>query len=384
MTGAKAAAIPFSRRVASPGELDYVRRAIESGHVSGDGPFTARATERLAAITGAPALLTTSCTHALELAALLIDLGPGDEVVLPSFTFASTANAFALRGARLVFADVDPATFSMERPQLEAALTEQTRVVCAVAYGGVMRDITDIAELCAARSIDLVEDAAQGLFASAGGRPLGTFGRLGALSFHATKNISCGEGGALLFGDAGLVQRAQMLREKGTDRSRFMRGEVDKYTWREIGSSYLPSDVIAAMLLAQLENADGIQGRRLAAWSIYRERLEPLCSALGIRLQQIPDGVRHPAHLFALVLPGSIDRAPVLAGLRDRGITAVSHYEPLHLAPAASSIARPSAALPETDNLGRGLIRLPLYADITAAEAERVAAALVAVLEEIG
>jgi dTDP-4-amino-4,6-dideoxygalactose transaminase len=379
---ARAPDIPFTRRTPARSELAYVREAIESGRVSGDGPFTARASAALEALLGAPVLLTTSCTHALELAALLLDLGPGDEVVLPSYTFSSTANAFALRGARLRFADVDPGTFSMERAQLEAAITPATTAVCAVPYGGVMRDPAGVAELCAARSLALVEDAAQGLFATVDARPLGTFGRLGALSFHATKNVSCGEGGALIAGDRSLLARATTLREKGTDRTRFLRGEVDKYTWQEVGSSYLPSDVLAAMLLAQLEDAESTQAARHAAWAVYRQALAPVAAARGIQLQEIPPGVRHPAHLFALALPESIDRDAVIAGLRERGIQAVSHFEPLHRAPSRAGSDAPEP-LPVTDDLARGVIRLPLYNDMTEADAERVVAALIATLEAL-
>jgi dTDP-4-amino-4,6-dideoxygalactose transaminase len=371
--------IPFTRRAPAPDELDYVRTAIESGNVAGDGPFTARVTAALESLTGVPVLLTTSCTHALELAALLLEIGPGDEVVVPSFTFASTANAFALRGARIRFADVSPETFSMEAPELEAALTERTAAVCAVPYGGVSRDIAAIAEICRSRSIALVEDAAQALFARAGDRPHGTFGRLGALSFHATKNVSCGEGGALLINDRSLTDRAAVLREKGTDRSRFLRGEVDRYTWQTIGSSYLPSDVLAAMLCAQLEHATATQARRRVAWDLYRERLAGPCERHGIRLQVIPDGHEHPAHLFALVAPDTATRNRIVDRLATRSIHAVTHFEPLHLAPAAGGDRR---GLANVEALGRGLLRLPLYNDITEAEVGRVADAVIAALKQ--
>jgi dTDP-4-amino-4,6-dideoxygalactose transaminase len=369
--------IPFSRRSAAPKELEYVREAIESGRVQGDGSYTKRASALLRERLGAPVLLTTSCTHALELAALVSDVGDGDEVIVPSYTFSSTANAFVLRGATLRFADVDPDTFSMELPQLEAAMTEHTRAVCAVAYGGVLRDAARMAALCKERSITLIEDAAQGLFASTDGRPLGTYGRLGALSFHATKNVSCGEGGALILGDPSLLERAEIVREKGTDRSRYLRGEVDKYTWRAVGSSYLPSDVLAAMLTAQLEAADHSQGRRQAAWRTYKEILAPAAERAGFRAQTIPANVDHPAHLFAVVLPPSVSRDAVISGLREHGIQAVSHFEPLHRA-----AVRPSAAqLPNTDDLARGLLRLPLYNELSIDDAAFVARALVAVLE---
>ncbi|HTE53911.1 MAG TPA: dTDP-4-amino-4,6-dideoxygalactose transaminase [Kofleriaceae bacterium] len=380
VAGASGRMLPFARHVAAPGEAALVAEALASGHVSGDGPFTARAGELLAERLGAGVLLTTSCTHALELAGLLLGVGRGDEVVLPSFTFSSTANAFALRGAVVRFADVDPGTFSMEWAQLEAALTPRTRVVVAMAYGGVMRDLAAIAEGCAARGIALVEDAAHGLFASAGGRPVGTFGRLGALSFHATKNVSCGEGGAIVLNDASLAERAVILREKGTDRTRFLRGEVDKYTWQEVGSSYLPSDLLAAVLVAQLEHAEASQARRHAIWDVYRAALAPRAAELGLGLQVIPPGVAHPAHVFAVTLPARIDRASLLRGVRESGVAVVSHYEPLHLAPAHAGRER----LPVTEDVAARLIRLPLHAAMSEDDAARVAAALLAALERAG
>jgi dTDP-4-amino-4,6-dideoxygalactose transaminase len=323
-------------------------------------------------------LLTTSCTHALELAALLVRIAPGDEVVVPSFTFSSTANAFALRGARIRFADVSPETFSMEAPELEAALTDRTTAVCAVAYGGVNRDIAAIVRLCRDRSISLIEDAAQALFATSGGQALGTFGCLGALSFHSTKNVSCGEGGALILNDRSLESRALTLREKGTDRTRFLRGEVDRYTWQEIGSSYLPSDVLAAILAAQLEHASVLQRRRHEIWSIYRSRLGEIAARREVRLQHIPGDAEHPAHLFAIVLPPELDLDRTLGALRARGVCAATHFQPLHRAPAASG-ERPD--LPVTDDLARGLLRLPLFGDMSLEDAGRVADAVAETLE---
>jgi dTDP-4-amino-4,6-dideoxygalactose transaminase len=374
--------VPFAKHVTGPAELGYVERALASGHASGDGEFTRKATELLSARLGVAShsvLLTTSCTHALELAALLLRTEPGDEVVMPSFTFPSTANAFALRGARIRFADVDRGTFSMELPELEAALTPRSRVVVAVPYGGAMRDIAAIRDLCADRSFDLIEDAAHALFATAGGKPFGTFGQIGALSFHATKNVSCGEGGAIILNDPGLEERALILREKGTDRTRFLRGEVDNYTWQEVGSSYLPSDLLAAVLLAQLENADATQRQRQRIWRVYRDALAPRAAELGLELQEIPAGVHHPAHLFAVLVPPAADRSAVLRSLRESGIHAVSHYEPLHLAPARATAD--SEELPVTSDIARRLIRLPLHAAMKKEDALRGARALIAVLE---
>jgi dTDP-4-amino-4,6-dideoxygalactose transaminase len=371
--------VPFVKHVVGPAELAHVERVLASGHTSGDGAFTARATELLSGrLPGAGnVLLTTSCTHALELAALLLRIGPGDEVVMPSFTFSSTANAFALRGAAVRFADIDPGTFSMELGELAAALTPRTRAVVTVPYGGVMRDIAAIRDLCAARSIALVEDAAHALFASASGRPFGTFGAIATLSFHATKNVSCGEGGAIVLNDPALFERALVLREKGTDRARFVRGDVDKYTWQDVGSSYLPSDVLAAILVAQLESADATQARRHRVWSLYREALEPRAADLGMGLQWIPEGVQHAAHVFAALVPPAVDRGAVLRGLREAGLHAVSHYEPLHLAP----VHRGREALPVTEDVAPRLVRMPLHAAMSDDDAERGGRALLAILE---
>jgi dTDP-4-amino-4,6-dideoxygalactose transaminase len=379
--------IPFSKHCTAPREAQYVQESLASGHLSGDGPFTRRAAAILGAhLNGAPVLLTPSCSDALELAALLCDLGPDDEVVMPSLTFSSTANAFAIRGAALRFADVDPTTFSMELPQLQAAVTPATRVVVAVHYGGVTRDIAAMRDYCLARGLRLVEDNAHGLFASCGGQPLGTFGPLGTLSFHGTKNVSCGEGGAVVVSDPALLGRAEILREKGTDRHRFLRGEVDRYTWREVGSSFLLADVLAALLTAQLEHAETIQARRHALVRRYRELLAPRAAELGLELQQAPQGYQPPAHLLAMLLPRGVERARVLVAMRERGVQATSHYEPLHLAPAYRPPVRRGAlpSLPVTEDIGGRLLRLPLFPDLTLEAAERGAVALCEVLQQLG
>jgi dTDP-4-amino-4,6-dideoxygalactose transaminase len=372
--------IYFSRHLPAPDEIELVRQALEAGHGSGDGTFTARARERRSELhAGAPVLLTTSCTHALELAALALGLGPEDEVVMPSFTFPSTANAFALRGCTLRFADIEPETLSMELPQLRAALTPRTRLVVTVAYGGVMRDPEALAAECKARGIHLVEDNAHGLFAKFRGRALGTFGDLSALSFHATKNISMGEGGALVLNRRELLERAEILREKGTNRARFLRGQVDKYTWQGLGSSYLPSDILAAVLVAQLEHATISQARRLRIWNIYREAFEPQVGRLGVGLQAIPSGCSHPAHVFVVLLPEKrVDRSALLSRLWERGVTAVSHYEPLHLAPGCRSTTE---SLPTTESIAPRLVRLPLYAGLSDEDAQTVVRAFMEELE---
>ncbi len=365
--------IPFAAHTIAPNELAYVEQALRGGITEGDGPFTQRASQMLSALTGdRPCLLTPSCTAALELAALVLDLGPDDEVVMPSFTFTSTANAFALRGAKIRFADINPRTFSMGLAELEAAVTPRTTAVCTMHYGGVAPDIEAIAHFCDQRDIALVEDNAHGLFGASGERPLGTFGRMSAVSFHRTKNISCGEGGALFFAREEDVERAEILREKGTDRSRFMRGEVDKYTWRAVGSSYLLSDVLAAVLTAQLEAADATQQIRETIWQAYAAALDEDWAALGGSRQQIDDGVRHPAHVFALLLPPDADRAAVAAAMREHGVAASQHYEPLHTAPAHGGDER----LPNTELVAAQLLRLPLHASMTDADAERAAAVL--------
>ena len=369
--------IPFSRPGRAPLEDEYVLEALRSGAPAGDGPFSRRAAALLSArLDGAAVLLAPSGTAALELAALVLDLAPGDEVVMPSFTFPSTANAFRLRGCVVRFADVDPGTLSMGLPELKAARTAGTRVVVGMPYGGVSRDLDLIADFCAAEGLTLVEDAAHGLYGGLRGREIGTLGRLAALSFHQTKNASCGEGGALVVCEPGLAARAEVLREKGTDRSRFLRGEIDKYTWQEVGSSYLLSDVLAAVLLAQLEAAEEWQRRRHAVWARYREALLPLVDELGVGLQEIGEGVRHPAHLFAFLAPRGLDRTGLLRRLREAGVAATSHYEPLHVAPAHPGRER----LPVTEDIAGRLVRLPLHPNITDEEAAGLAAATVAVL----
>ncbi|MBJ6759368.1 dTDP-4-amino-4,6-dideoxygalactose transaminase [Myxococcaceae bacterium JPH2] len=378
--------ILFTRHCSAPNETRYVSESLASGHTEGDGPFTRMASRMLSERTaGARVLLTPSGTHALELAALTLDVGPQDEVVLPSYTFSSTANAFALRGARLRWADVDPHTFSMEAAQLEAALTPRTTVVVTMPYGGVSQDTERIARMCAARGIRLVEDAAHALFASTSGRPLGSFGQLSALSFHRSKNVSCGEGGALLITDPALAVRAEILREKGTDRSRFLRGEVDKYTWQEAGSSWLLADVLAAVLAAQLEHAEESQRHRMALWNRYHERFEEQQGRLGLQLQATPAGTQHPAHLFALRLPAHVDRAALIQRMAGDQVRVASHYEPLHLSPLqtrARTEGAPTPELPETEALAPRLLRLPLHGGMNLEDVDHAAAALIRGIEQ--
>jgi dTDP-4-amino-4,6-dideoxygalactose transaminase len=372
--------IPFARHTPATNELRYVGQALSAGLTSGDGAFTRRASALLAEqVGGAPVLLTTSCTHALEMQALVLGVAAGDEVVMPSYTFSSTANAFALRGATIRFADVSAGSWSMGPDQVEPLLSARTRVVVAVAYNGVSERLGELEALCRARGVTLVIDAAQAFGAAHRGRPVASFGAMAALSFHATKNLSCGEGGALILNEPTLRHTAEMIREKGTDRGSFLRGEIDKYTWRCVGSSYLPSEVNAAMLTAQLEEAAVIQRRRHAAWSTYRAALMPQASRHGIALQQIPDDDAHPAHLFGLLAPTPAARAALLTRLAARGIKAASHYEPLHRAPAHAG----SEELPNTDAVATRIVRLPLHGAVDATVAARIADALLAALHEV-
>jgi dTDP-4-amino-4,6-dideoxygalactose transaminase len=371
--------IPFVLPAQAPSAQRYMEAALSSGFVEGDGPFTKKAAALLQRWVGSsPVLLTTSCTHALELAALVLGLGPSDEIVMPSFTFVSTANAFALRGAKIRFADIDAGTFSMGLAELEAAITPRTTAVAVVHYGGVARDLDQLQAFCVARKLRLIEDNAHGLFGTSKGRALGSFGVMSALSFHKTKNVTCGEGGALVLNDASLLERAEIIREKGTDRSRFLRGQIDKYTWREIGSSYLPSDILAAMLCAQLENAEETQRRRLSIWARYDALLRPQAEKLGVALQAIPEGLAHPAHLFAVLVPDRVDRARVLSRLKEVGVHATSHYEPLHLSPCASD-HRP---LPVTERVASRLVRLPLHPNLTNAQVDYVVDALLSTIAQ--
>ncbi|MDR8414574.1 dTDP-4-amino-4,6-dideoxygalactose transaminase [Nonomuraea sp. 3-1Str] len=358
--------VPFNRPYVSERELDYVAEAVHNGRTSGDGPFTRRATALLAELTGArQALLTTSCTHALEMSALLLGLRPGDEVIVPSFTFMSTANAYVLRGAVPVFADCRPDTLNIDERLVEAAITERTRAIAVVHYAGVGCAMEELGKLADRYDLALVEDNAHGLGGSYQGRPLGSFGDLAAQSFHETKNVQCGEGGALLVNDEELASRAEIIREKGTDRSRFFRGQVDKYRWVDLGSSYLPSDLLAAQLTAQLESFEVIQRRRLAVWRAYDEGLAGWAESNGVHRPTVPDGCEHPAHLYYLLLPDLATRQAFIGHLADRGVGAAFHYQPLHDAPAGIRHGRPApGGCPVTERVADTLVRLPLFADL--------------------
>jgi len=361
--------IPFNKPSFAGNENRYIVEAIERGHISGDGHFTKRCHELLQRELGVPkVLLTTSCTHALEMCGLLLDLGPGDEVIVPSFAFVTTVNAFALRGATPVFADVRADTLNLDERRLEELVTPRTKAIVALHYAGVGCEMDAIGELAARRGIAVVEDNAHGLFGRYKGRFLGTFGALATQSFHETKNFSCGEGGALVVNDERHVERAEIVREKGTDRSRFLRGLVHKYEWVDLGSSYLPSDLLAAFLLAQLESRAEIQSRRRAIWERYERELAGWAARRGVALPKVPAHCEQPWHIFHLLMPSTAERDAFLRHLEQRGILAVFHYQPLHLSPMGRRFGGKPGACPVTEDVAARLVRLPLFNRLTEAE----------------
>ena len=376
MTNQATITIPFNKPHLTGMELTYMARAVANGQISGDGEFTKKCHRLLEQICGVPkALLTTSGTHALEMAALLLDIRPGDEVIVPSFTFVSTVNAFVLRGAKPVFCDIRPDTLNLDEKLLPGLVNDRTRAIVPVHYGGVGCAMDEIMALAADKRIAVVEDNAHGLFGSYRGKPLGSFGCLAAQSFHETKNLHCGEGGALLINDNRLVERAEIIREKGTDRSRFFRGQVDKYSWVDIGSSYLPSDLLAAFLCAQLEAGDAIQERRRQIWDHYHQGLHQWGEKHGVALPTVPAECQQPYHLFYLLLPSLASRQKMIAALREQGILAVFHYLPLHRSTMGLRFDQP-AGCPVTDSVSDRLLRLPFYNDLTPDDQERVIAAI--------
>jgi dTDP-4-amino-4,6-dideoxygalactose transaminase len=354
--------IPFNRPHVVGTELSYVAEAQANGHLSGDGPFTRRChawLERQAG--GGKALLTHSCTAALEMAAILAGIGPGDEVILPSYTFVSTANAFVLRGAVPVFVDIRPDTLNLDERLVEAALTERTRAVVPVHYAGVGCAMDFIRGLAERNDLTVIEDAAQGIMSTYRGQPLGSLGHLGAYSFHETKNILCGEGGALLVNDPAMAARAEIVREKGTNRSQFFRGQVDKYTWVDVGSSYLPGDMVAAYLAAQLEQAREITARRLSLWNQYHEAFAPLERDGRLRRPVVSEDCEHNAHMYYLLLRNLDERAAFIDHMKENAIQCVFHYVPLHSAPYGSKVGRTSGSMPVTNDVADRLVRLPLW-----------------------
>jgi len=357
--------IPFSKPTLGPLEHEYVAQALASGHLHGGGPFTRKCERWLEARLGCGrAIIVPSCTAALEMAALLFEIGPGDEVIMPSYTFVSTANAVALRGGVPVFVDIRHETLNIDEDLVEAAITPRTRALFPVHYAGTPCDLRRLRSIADRHGLHMAEDAAQALLSSHQGTMAGTAGHLGCLSFHSTKNVTCGEGGALLVNDPGLAARAEVLHEKGTDRSRFMRGEVDKYSWRDLGSSYVPSEVTAALLLAQLERAEELNTARQRAWDAYHEALAQLDRDGRLVRQVLPAGCKGNAHIFFVVLPTAEERDALLAHLRSRGIGATFHYVPLHSSPAGRRLGRAAGSLRNTDDLAARMVRLPLWPGI--------------------
>ena len=365
--------IPFNRPFVTGEELDHIRAAMATPKFSGDGKFTAQCHSLLEVSLGVQkALLTTSCTHALEMAALLLDLGPGDEIIVPAFTFPSALNAFVLRGAKPVFVDVRPDTLNIDETQMDQRITERTKAIFLVHYAGVGCEMEAIMPLARRHSVAVVEDNAHGLYGKYRGQYLGTFGELATLSFHETKNFSCGEGGAILINDAQFNERAEILREKGTDRSRFFRGEVDKYTWVDVGSSYLPSDLLAAFLRAQLEHRDQIQSRRQEIWETYSRELASWAEANDVRLPVVPPGCEQSYHMFYVIMPSAESRQALISHLTGFGILAVFHYLPLHLSSMGLRFGGREGACPVTEDLSDRLLRFPFFTGMSSSEQKQV------------
>jgi len=366
--------IAFNKASIEGHELEYVRQSIDNGHISGDGPFTKRASAMLESIFGGDTrvLLTTSCTHALEMSAILLDLKEGDEVIVPSFTFVSGVNAFVLRDAKPVFADIRPDTLNIDEQQIESLITPRTRAIAPVHYAGVGCEMDAIMDIATRHGIDVVEDNAHGLFGTYRGRLLGTFGRMATQSFHETKNVNCGEGGALVINDPALMERAEIIREKGTNRSRFFRGQVDKYTWVDIGSSYLPSDMLAAYLAGQLEKADVIQSKRRRVWERYAAALPDWAASHGVRMPFVPEHCEQPYHMFYVLFPTLEDRQDAIRWLRSHDIYAVFHYLPLNASSMGARFGAREGDCPVTESVSDRLLRLPFYNTLGDDDQDRV------------
>ncbi len=365
--------IPFNRPHMTGNELRYIAEVQQRGQLAGDGPFTKRCQQWIEEQSGTPrALLTHSCTAALEMAALMLDIQPGDEIIMPSYTFVSTANAFVLRGGVPVFVDIRADTLNLDETLIEAAITPRTRAIVPVHYAGVACEMDRIMEIAAKHKLAVVEDAAQGMMAQYKGRTLGAIGDFGCYSFHETKNLISGEGGALLVNDMSGVVRAETIREKGTDRSRFLRGEVDKYTWQDVGSSFLPGELIAAFLWAQLEDATRITTERLALWDRYHALCAPLEEAGLLRRPIIPADCTHNAHMYYVLLAPELDRQHLLSQFRAAKMHPVFHYVPLHSAPAGRRFGRTSGAMTQTDTLSERVVRLPMWLGLSVDEQQRI------------
>jgi dTDP-4-amino-4,6-dideoxygalactose transaminase len=366
--------VPFNHPYVTGKELEYIQSAIHGSHLSGNGKFTKQCQAWFEQHLGvAKSLLTHSCTSALEMAAILADIKPGDEVIMPSFTFVSTANAFVLRGGVPVFVDIRPDTLNLDETKIEAAITSKTRAIAVVHYAGVGCEMDTIMDIGRRHDLLVIEDAAQGIMSSYKKRPLGSIGHLGALSFHETKNIISGEGGALLVNDNRFTQRAEIIWEKGTNRSQFFRGQADKYTWVDIGSSYLPSEILAAFLWAQIGEAKKITERRVAIWNRYHQRLEDLENKSLLKRPVIPPECTNNAHMYYILLPNQDTQVRLLAYLAEKGINAVFHYVPLHSSPAGRRFGRAHGTLPVTERVAGSLLRLPMYAELTNTQVDYVA-----------
>jgi len=377
MTSHTEYSIPFNRSSLVGRELDYVSEALRIGQIAGDQSFTKRCERLLEKVLEVPkALLTTSCTHALELAALLLDIQPGDQVIVPSFTFVSTVNAFVLRGARPVFTDIRRDTLNMDEAQVEGLLTPRTKAIVPVHYAGVGCEMDVITDIASRHGIPVIEDNAHGLFGSYRGRKLGTLGTFATLSFHETKNFTCGEGGALILNGARYIERAEILREKGTNRTQFFRGQVDKYTWVDIGSSYVMSDVLAAFLYGQLEVWQQIQDKRCRIWDYYDHQLRDWARERGVRTPFVPPHCAQAYHMYYLLLPSLEQRTALIEHLKRRGILSVFHYLPLHLSVMGQKLGGKPGACPVTEDVSARLLRLPFYNALSELEVEKVVASL--------
>ncbi len=365
--------IPFNRATLLGNELNYIAEAVERGHLAGDGEFTRRCARILEQETGAKkAFLTTSCTHALEMTALLLDLQPGDEVIVPSFAFVTTVNAYVLRGATPVFVDVRPDTLNLDERLIEERITPRTKAIVALHYAGVACEMDAIQRIADEHGITVIEDNAHGLFGEYRGRKLGSIGAFATQSFHETKNLTCGEGGALLINDASAIERAEIVREKGTDRSRFFRGQVDKYSWVDVGSSYLPSEVLAAFLFAQLEGRDEIQSGRGAIWQRYSDELAGWASAHDVRMPVVPEHCTQPFHMFHVLLPSMDARTRLIDELKAKDILTVFHYLPLHNSEMGRRFGGKTGDCPVTEDISERLLRLPLFHGLSADDQSEV------------
>ena len=369
--------IPFNRSSLAGREQEYISQAMAIGQIAGDQMFTRKCHELLEKRLGVPkALVTTSCTHALEMAALLLNIEPGDEVIVPSFTFVSTVNAFVLRGAKPVFVDIRPDTLNLDETKLAARITSRTRAIVPVHYAGVACEMDAMMAIAARHSIAIVEDNAHGLFGKYKGKMLGTFGCLATQSFHETKNITCGEGGALLINQPDFIERAEIIREKGTNRSRFFRGQVDKYSWVDVGSSYLMSDILAAFLYGQLECAEAIQTKRQRVWEYYHKNLAAWAGKQGVRTPYVPAECEQTYHMYYLLLPSLETRQALIRHLKQQGILSVFHYLPLHLSEMGRKYGGKAGDCPVTENLSDRLLRLPFYNELTESDQAVVVEAL--------